>query len=92
MDQLINNLSLKDSIDTNPENWANELLEDLSKENPEELDNMMSGLFSQLFSKEILYEPLKDWADKYPTWLAKQNEETGNDSQCNTKTITFSKD
>ncbi|KAI9088745.1 Pex19 protein [Phlyctochytrium arcticum] len=36
-----------------------------------EFDNVFGGLMDQLMSKELLYEPMKDLAGKYPEWIAK---------------------
>ncbi|TPX59963.1 hypothetical protein SpCBS45565_g07621 [Spizellomyces sp. 'palustris'] len=35
-----------------------------------DFDGMFGGLMDQLMSKELLYEPMKDLATKYPQWLA----------------------
>ncbi|KAI8082611.1 Pex19 protein [Gilbertella persicaria] len=34
-----------------------------------EFEGVLEGMMSQLMSKELLYEPMKDLAQKYPTWL-----------------------
>ncbi|KAJ3168726.1 Peroxisome chaperone and import receptor [Geranomyces variabilis] len=38
-----------------------------------DFDNALGGMMEQLMSKELLYEPMKDLASKYPAWL-KTNE------------------
>ncbi|KAJ3106423.1 Peroxisome chaperone and import receptor [Phlyctochytrium planicorne] len=35
-----------------------------------DFENMFEGLMEQIMSKELLYEPMKDLAEKYPGWLA----------------------
>ncbi|CAO3635612.1 unnamed protein product [Cunninghamella blakesleeana] len=40
-----------------------------------DFENVLEGMMSQLMSKEMLYEPMKDLAQKYPDWL-KENKET----------------
>ena len=32
--------------------------------------NLMGGMMQSLMSKELLYPPMKDIADKFPGWLA----------------------
>ncbi|KAG1142785.1 hypothetical protein G6F37_007284 [Rhizopus arrhizus] len=34
-----------------------------------EFEGVLEGMMSQLMSKELLYEPMKDLAQKYPEWL-----------------------
>ncbi|KAL7333177.1 Peroxisome chaperone and import receptor, variant 2 [Mucor circinelloides] len=34
-----------------------------------EFEGVLEGMMSQLMSKELLYEPMKDLAQKYPAWL-----------------------
>ncbi|KAG0749961.1 hypothetical protein G6F57_005052 [Rhizopus arrhizus] len=34
-----------------------------------EFENVLEGMMSQLMSKELLYEPMKDLSQKYPEWL-----------------------
>ncbi|KAI8984600.1 Pex19 protein [Mycotypha africana] len=34
-----------------------------------EFEGVLEGMMSQLMSKELLYEPMKDLRDKYPKWL-----------------------
>ncbi|KAJ3091289.1 Peroxisome chaperone and import receptor [Quaeritorhiza haematococci] len=34
-----------------------------------DFDNLFSGMMEQLVSKDLLYEPMKDLAEKYPLWL-----------------------
>lgn len=40
-----------------------------------EFEGVLEGMMSQLMSKELLYEPMKDLSQKYPTWL-KENKDT----------------
>lgn len=44
--------------------------------NDEDLSKMLLGIMEQLTNKEILYEPMKELAEKFPPWLEK-NEGTG---------------
>ncbi|KAI9282375.1 Pex19 protein [Umbelopsis sp. AD052] len=44
-----------------------------------EFQNMLEGMMSQLMSKELLYEPMKDLATKYPDWLEKNKDTTPKD-------------
>ncbi len=37
----------------------------------EDFSKMLLGMMEQLTNKEILYEPMKELADKYPAWLEK---------------------
>ncbi|KAI9274340.1 Pex19 protein [Phascolomyces articulosus] len=39
-----------------------------------EFENVLEGMMQQLMSKELLYEPMKDMASKYPDWL-KENKD-----------------
>jgi len=39
-------------------------------ENEEELEGIIEGMMKQLMSKSILYEPLKELSDKFPSYLA----------------------
>lgn len=39
-----------------------------------ELDGMLEGMVESLMSKDILYEPMKDLANRYPTWLQENKE------------------
>ncbi|KAI8141451.1 Pex19 protein family-domain-containing protein [Fennellomyces sp. T-0311] len=39
-----------------------------------EFENVLEGMMQQLMSKELLYEPLKEMAGKYPEWL-KENKD-----------------
>ena len=34
-----------------------------------DFEDMFGGLVNQLASRELLYEPMKDLRDKYPTWI-----------------------
>ncbi|CEI95362.1 hypothetical protein RMCBS344292_09551 [Rhizopus microsporus] len=43
-----------------------------------EFENVLEGMMSQLMSKELLYEPMKDLAQKYPDWLEKNKDKTDN--------------
>ncbi|KAI0777428.1 Pex19-domain-containing protein [Trametes elegans] len=40
-----------------------------SMENEEELQGLLENMMSQLMSKEVLYEPLKELHDKFPSYL-----------------------
>ncbi|KAH8549253.1 Pex19 protein family-domain-containing protein [Umbelopsis sp. PMI_123] len=44
-----------------------------------EFQNMLEGMMNQLMSKELLYEPMKDLAAKYPEWLEKNKDTTPKD-------------
>ncbi|KAI8579683.1 hypothetical protein K450DRAFT_56970 [Umbelopsis ramanniana AG] len=44
-----------------------------------DFQNMLEGMMSQLMSKELLYEPMKDLAAKYPDWLDKNKDTTPKD-------------
>ncbi|ORY98056.1 Pex19 protein family-domain-containing protein [Syncephalastrum racemosum] len=39
-----------------------------------EFENVLEGMMQQLMSKELLYEPMKDLAARYPTWLAENKD------------------
>ncbi|KAI8388846.1 Pex19 protein [Radiomyces spectabilis] len=39
-----------------------------------EFENVLEGMMSQLMSKEMLYEPMKEMAQKYPEWLAENKD------------------
>ncbi|KAI8071364.1 Pex19 protein [Gongronella butleri] len=41
-----------------------------------DFENVLEGMMSQLMSKEMLYEPMKELAEKYPEWLASNKEKT----------------
>lgn len=41
-----------------------------------EFEGVLEGMMSQLMSKDLLYEPMKDLARKYPDWLEKNKEKT----------------
>ncbi|BGP14378.1 Peroxisome chaperone and import receptor [Rhodosporidiobolus nylandii] len=45
-------------------------LGDLAGDDEEGLQGMLDEMMKQLMSREMLYEPLKDLADKYPEYLA----------------------
>lgn len=36
---------------------------------PEGMDHLLDGLMQQLLSKDVLYEPMKELASKYPSYL-----------------------
>ncbi|RFU72793.1 peroxin [Trichoderma arundinaceum] len=40
----------------------------------EDFSKMLMGMMEQLTNKEILYEPMKELHDKFPTWLAKNKD------------------
>ncbi|KAI7896491.1 Pex19 protein family-domain-containing protein [Mucor mucedo] len=40
-----------------------------------EFEGVLEGMMSQLMSKELLYEPMKDLSQKYPAWL-KEHKDT----------------
>lgn len=40
----------------------------------EDMQRMMDAMLQQLLSKEVLYEPMKEIAAKYPTWLEENKE------------------
>ncbi|KAJ2959172.1 hypothetical protein NQZ79_g5309 [Umbelopsis isabellina] len=41
-----------------------------------DFQNMLEGMMGQLMSKDLLYEPMKDLAAKYPDWLEKNKDKT----------------
>ncbi|KAI8096509.1 Pex19 protein family-domain-containing protein [Halteromyces radiatus] len=41
-----------------------------------DLENVLEGMMSQLMSKEMLYEPMKDMVSKYPPWLEENKDKT----------------
>lgn len=41
----------------------------------EDMEDIFGGVLSQLVNRELLYEPMKELADKYPEWI-KENEST----------------
>ncbi|KAI9487260.1 MAG: Pex19 protein [Benjaminiella poitrasii] len=41
-----------------------------------EFEGVLEGMMSQLMSKELLYEPMKDLCGKYPAWLEAHKEDT----------------
>lgn len=43
----------------------------------EEFSKMLMGMMEQLTNKEILYEPMKELHDKFPSWLAANGDKTG---------------
>lgn len=40
-------------------------------ENEEEISKMLMGMMEQLTNKDILYEPMQELHDKFPTWMHK---------------------
>lgn len=42
--------------------------------NEEEFSKMLLGMMEQLTNKDILYEPMKELNDKFPDWMAKNND------------------
>lgn len=34
-----------------------------------EMNSLVDGLMKHLLSKEVLYDPMKEIGDKYPSWL-----------------------
>ncbi|CAJ2502242.1 Uu.00g096360.m01.CDS01 [Anthostomella pinea] len=42
--------------------------------NEEDFSKMLMGMMEQLTNKEILYEPMKELNDKYPGWMAKNQD------------------
>ncbi|TQV93988.1 hypothetical protein V2A60_003861 [Cordyceps javanica] len=42
----------------------------------EEFSKMLMGMMEQLTNKEILYEPMKELHDKFPSWLATHRDKT----------------
>ncbi|CAO3593624.1 unnamed protein product [Absidia cylindrospora] len=44
-----------------------------------DFENVLEGMMSQLMSKEMLYEPMKDMVGKYPSWLKENKEKTEKD-------------
>ena len=45
----------------------------------EDFSKILMGMMEQLTNKEILYEPMKELADKFPDWLEKNSKETKED-------------
>lgn len=43
----------------------------------EELSKMLVGMMEELTNKEILYEPMKELNDKFPAWMAANQDKTG---------------
>ncbi|ORZ07857.1 Pex19 protein family-domain-containing protein [Absidia repens] len=41
-----------------------------------DFENVLEGMMSQLMSKEMLYEPMKDLVEKYPSWLKDNKDKT----------------
>ena len=41
-----------------------------------EFEGVLEGMMSQLMSKELLYEPMKDLSEKYPAWLEEHKDST----------------
>ncbi|ORX46263.1 Pex19 protein [Hesseltinella vesiculosa] len=44
-----------------------------------DFENVLEGMMSQLMSKEMLYEPMKDLVGKYPAWLEANKASTEKD-------------
>ncbi|TKX18587.1 peroxisomal membrane protein import receptor PEX19 [Elsinoe australis] len=44
--------------------------------NEEDFNKMLMGMMEQLTNKEILYEPMKDLHEKYPSWLKDNADKT----------------
>ncbi|SAM08666.1 hypothetical protein [Absidia glauca] len=44
-----------------------------------DFENVLEGMMSQLMSKEMLYEPMKDLVNKYPAWLKENKDKTDKD-------------
>ena len=42
----------------------------------EDFSKMLMGVMEQLSNKEILYEPMKEWHDKFPEWVEKNRDKT----------------
>merc|ERR1711998_611493 len=40
----------------------------------EDMQRMMDAMLQQLLSKEVLYDPMKEIAAKYPSWLEENKE------------------
>jgi len=69
------NGDIPDFKDLNLENFDGlneEMLEKLAEEieNKPEMHDIMNNMMSQLVSKDILYEPMKEISVKYPEWLS----------------------
>ena len=47
--------------------------------NDEGFNKMLMGMMEQLTNKEILYEPMKELHDKFPTWMLRNSQTTGSD-------------
>lgn len=43
----------------------------------EDFNKMLMGMMAQLTNKEILYEPMKELHDKFPSWMEKNKESVG---------------
>lgn len=43
----------------------------------EDFSKMLLGMMEQLTNKEILYDPMKELHDKFPGWMEKNKEKTG---------------
>jgi predicted nuclease with TOPRIM domain len=70
--------SVKETIDSmrsekdQPEENIDDLLDNLnSLMDNGELDSLLSNVMDQIVSKDLLYEPMKDLASKYPDFLLK---------------------
>lgn len=46
-----------------------------------ELDGLLAEMLKELSSKEILYEPMREMADKYPKWLEDHESELSEDEK-----------
>ncbi|GAB7348077.1 hypothetical protein MBLNU459_g6107t1 [Dothideomycetes sp. NU459] len=44
--------------------------------NEEDFNKMLMGMMEQLTNKEILYDPMKELHDKFPTWLRENRDKT----------------
>ena len=45
----------------------------------EGFNKMLMGMMEQLTNKDILYEPMKELHEKFPSWMAKNKDSTGKD-------------
>ncbi|KAI9309409.1 Pex19 protein family-domain-containing protein [Cunninghamella echinulata] len=50
-----------------------------------DFENVLEGMMSQLMSKEMLYEPMKDLVEKYPAWLEENKDKTDKEQYENYK-------
>eukprot|EP01126_Amoeba_proteus_P025706 TRINITY_DN2556_c0_g1_i5.p1 TRINITY_DN2556_c0_g1~~TRINITY_DN2556_c0_g1_i5.p1 ORF type:complete len:215 (+),score=55.17 TRINITY_DN2556_c0_g1_i5:138-782(+) len=51
----------------NPDSLLGDFFKELDSDNS--YKGAMEGMMKQIISKEVLYEPMKDMYDRYPTWL-----------------------